>query len=277
MILRRLTQNLKEQNWTAITIEFVLLVVGVFLGIQVANWNEERADLAREAVYLASLAKDIRSDIADMDEINRVSTLRMSAMGYLIEQAAGVSLPSGFDSARGRIEIEPSPPYAADDANTIGIAMFILTTLDGNRLAYDTIINSGGIGIIRDDTLVRAIQAYYSHVDKVLTFEAAMEINRVKLIDAQQQAGLSPVDAMSAAQIANAFQNDPALLAAAKNYWLYTNRHLKLMKDLRALAERVVADICARERSMILRRLAQNLKGQNWTAIGIELAGCRRV
>jgi len=243
MILRRLTQNLKEQNWTAITIEFVLLVVGVFLGIQVANWNEERADLAREAVYLASLAKDIRSDIADMDEINRVSTLRMSAMGYLIEQAAGVSLPSGFDSARGRIEIEPSPPYAADDANTIGIAMFILTTLDGNRLAYDTIINSGGIGIIRDDTLVRAIQAYYSHVDKVLTFEAAMEINRVKLIDAQQQAGLSPVDAMSAAQIANAFQNDPALLAAAKNYWLYTNRHLKLMKDLRALAERVVADI----------------------------------
>jgi hypothetical protein len=34
MILRRLTQSLKAQNWTAIWIEFVLLAVGVFLGIQ---------------------------------------------------------------------------------------------------------------------------------------------------------------------------------------------------------------------------------------------------
>ena len=31
MILRRLTQSLKEQNWTAIWIEFILLVTGVFL------------------------------------------------------------------------------------------------------------------------------------------------------------------------------------------------------------------------------------------------------
>ncbi len=37
MILRRFSQSLKEQNWTAIGIEFVLLVLGVFLGIQVAN------------------------------------------------------------------------------------------------------------------------------------------------------------------------------------------------------------------------------------------------
>ena len=31
MILRRLSQSLKDQNWTAIVIEFVLLVVGVCL------------------------------------------------------------------------------------------------------------------------------------------------------------------------------------------------------------------------------------------------------
>jgi hypothetical protein len=57
---------------------------------------------------VAGLAKDIRSDIAEIDEINRVSTLRMSAMGYLLEQATGSALPDGFDSARGCMEIEPS-------------------------------------------------------------------------------------------------------------------------------------------------------------------------
>ena len=35
MILRGLAKNLKEQNWMAIGIEFVLLIAGVFLGIQV--------------------------------------------------------------------------------------------------------------------------------------------------------------------------------------------------------------------------------------------------
>jgi hypothetical protein len=37
MILRRITEHVKAQNWTAIWIQFVLLVSGVFLGIQVAN------------------------------------------------------------------------------------------------------------------------------------------------------------------------------------------------------------------------------------------------
>jgi hypothetical protein len=35
------------------------------------------------------------------------------------------------------------------------------------------------------------------------------------------------------------FGGDPQLLAAAKNYWLYTNRHLKLMKAMRSEADRL--------------------------------------
>lgn len=44
MILRRMTHHLKAQNWPAITVEFVLVVLGVFLGIVAANWNEERLE-----------------------------------------------------------------------------------------------------------------------------------------------------------------------------------------------------------------------------------------
>ena len=55
MILRRLAENLKQQHWTAIWIEFVLLVVGVFLGIQVSNWNAEREDRIKSIVFTLSL------------------------------------------------------------------------------------------------------------------------------------------------------------------------------------------------------------------------------
>jgi hypothetical protein len=42
MILRRLSANLRAQNWTAIGIEFVILVIGVFIAMQVSNWNHQR-------------------------------------------------------------------------------------------------------------------------------------------------------------------------------------------------------------------------------------------
>lgn len=243
MILRRVITHFRKQEWTAIAIDFVIVVVGVFIGIQVSNWNETRVDRTREVIFLTSLAKDLRSDIADIDEINRLSTQRMSALGFLVRGATGSELPDGFASARGRIEIEETPLYAEDDPKTIGIAMFILTTLDGNRLTYDTMINTGGIGIIRDAALVREIQTYYANVDKVRHFEASLEENRTKLVDAQQQSGLSPVDATPAAELVRRFAEDARLLAAAKNYWLYANRHLKVMKDLRRDAEELAVKI----------------------------------
>lgn len=43
MILRRVTKHVKDQNWFAVGIDFVIVVVGVFIGLQVANWNEVRS------------------------------------------------------------------------------------------------------------------------------------------------------------------------------------------------------------------------------------------
>lgn len=248
MIVRRFAQSLKEQNWAAIAIEFVLLVLGVFLGIQVSNWNAERIDRALEATYLSSLTEDIRGDAEEIDEINRISTQRMSALGYLIRNATGKPLPAGFESARGRITIEDVPPHDPDDPRTIGIALFILTTLDGNRLTYDTLVDNAGIGVIRDPSLIRAIRGYYAAVDKARTFESEMKVSREALVDAQQQAGLSPADATPAGDLVEAFAGNPRLLAAAKNYWLYTNRHLKVMKALRQDADVLVARIEREER-----------------------------
>ena len=62
MILRRVAQSLRDQNWTTITIEFVLLVLGVFLGIQAANWNAQRAEDVRAAAYLARLRGNLEAD-----------------------------------------------------------------------------------------------------------------------------------------------------------------------------------------------------------------------
>ncbi|MEL6216686.1 MAG: DUF6090 family protein, partial [Pseudomonadota bacterium] len=59
MILRRITQHVNDQNWFAVGIDFVIVVIGVFIGIQVANWNDARADRAKEAEFVRRLAVDV--------------------------------------------------------------------------------------------------------------------------------------------------------------------------------------------------------------------------
>lgn len=233
--MRRLADRLRRQEWTAVLIEFVLVVCGVFIGLQVSNWNEARKERALEAVYQQRIATDIGSDIVEMDEIIRVSTLRMSVLDRLLWRG-GVARPTGFDSARGRVGIEPVPEYADDDPNSPGFALFILTTLDGNRSAYDTVIATGGIGVMRDAATLRGIQDYYAAVDKMLHFEVGLELNRDKLIDAERRLGLSPVNPMTAGELAAVVAANPELRATAQNYWLYTNRHLKLLHELRRQA-----------------------------------------
>ena len=63
MILRRLTANLRAQNWTAIAIEFLIVVLGVFIGTQVANWNQERSERRETHRMLVQLRPEIESQI----------------------------------------------------------------------------------------------------------------------------------------------------------------------------------------------------------------------
>ena len=67
MILRRLTANLKAQNWTAIAIEFLIVVIGVFVGTQVSNWNQERLEKLATSKMLDQLRPEIRNQFDFFD------------------------------------------------------------------------------------------------------------------------------------------------------------------------------------------------------------------
>ncbi|MEL7018980.1 MAG: hypothetical protein AAGL18_09670, partial [Pseudomonadota bacterium] len=64
MLLRRITHHVKDQNWFAVGIDFLIVVIGVFIGIQVANWNEERSRRAQERSYLVLLNDELAQNAA---------------------------------------------------------------------------------------------------------------------------------------------------------------------------------------------------------------------
>ena len=67
MILRRVIAHVRRQEWTAIWIDLGIVIVGVFIGIQVSNWNEARADRAAYEAALGRLGAEIDTNLASLD------------------------------------------------------------------------------------------------------------------------------------------------------------------------------------------------------------------
>lgn len=69
MIFRRAIANLRAQNWPAIAIEFAIVVAGVFVGMQVSNWNEARIDKAETIQVLRGLKPELNNLIGNFQTL----------------------------------------------------------------------------------------------------------------------------------------------------------------------------------------------------------------
>ena len=67
MILTRIRERVRAQDWFAVTVELLIVVLGVFFGIQVANWNTERVERETGRVYRQRILDDLNSNAADIE------------------------------------------------------------------------------------------------------------------------------------------------------------------------------------------------------------------
>lgn len=64
MFVRRLTTSLNEQHWMTIAIELVIVIIGVFVGNQVSNWNEGRIERLQTQRMLDQLVPELHNQLA---------------------------------------------------------------------------------------------------------------------------------------------------------------------------------------------------------------------
>ncbi len=95
MILRSITRHVRDQNWFAVSIDFLIVVVGVFIGIQVANWNEGRAQQDRERLLLDQLRQEALQNAAAAQSVGQGLNVGAAAARRVLSMAAGsgVSCP----------------------------------------------------------------------------------------------------------------------------------------------------------------------------------------
>lgn len=86
MILRKLADAFRRQDWFTVLLEVLIVMLGILLGLQVNAWNQSRIDRADEAVFMQALYLDVV-------EMERTSTeliaLRLKAL-KAIESASDV-------------------------------------------------------------------------------------------------------------------------------------------------------------------------------------------
>lgn len=115
MLLRRITQHVSNQNWFAVFIDFVIVVVGVFIGIQVANWNENRENQIIEQDYYQRLHAELKSAIASTETLMTVIPEELNLLyevsDYITDRKPDIKLNQDHCTIIGRSHIYNS--YAA--------------------------------------------------------------------------------------------------------------------------------------------------------------------
>jgi hypothetical protein len=59
MLSRRIREHLVELNWLAVLIDLAIVVLGVFLGMQVNNWNQRRVEAEQGRSYRERLIREL--------------------------------------------------------------------------------------------------------------------------------------------------------------------------------------------------------------------------
>ena len=222
--LRRFIHHVRGQEWTAITIDLMVVVVGVVLGIQVSNWNAERLDRQLAQRYLADIASDIRSDLSELARVEASAMDRIAASAYILQQAGIVNVTGEVRISDARVDdvfakslsfpIPVPPQPSADARSNLWEAAFRTYAYDLNRGAYDALLGAGKLDLITDPMLMRVLQEYYYLVNSLdRTQERTMFPTRTIIQQIGLSQGLSPGLVVDEETLIARIKSTPALAA----------------------------------------------------------------
>lgn len=134
MILRRVTAHFRRQEWTAIALDFLIVVVGVFIGLQASNWNEMRRERALEREYLERLHSDLQESLAMRSDREEWNASRVAQQALILNDLRSGVLPE-----------------EDREAFQQGLAYFgFVGSIDVDWSTVDELQSTGAMNIIRD-------------------------------------------------------------------------------------------------------------------------------
>ncbi len=151
MRLRRVIEHLKRQQWTAVGLDLVITIIGVFIGIQVANWNEVRRDDQRSRQLLVDLDDEFAVIDKSATELSDFYAKSLKAQDVLL-----AALRAG--------RIEPAQNVTIRDALALGLLYGDPPPPSGT---FRDLLSSGKLELVRDKQLRLRLIEYDQCLDIV--------------------------------------------------------------------------------------------------------------
>lgn len=146
MLLRRITKHVKDQNWFAVAIDFIIVVFGVFIGIQLGNWNEQLADNQRSQRYLQRIASDLSQDISIYnDRIKFWQQVSDYGVAVLDEANTNKLSLSSWELVIAYFQASQTAEFFPSNAT------------------FEELKNAGDLELVRDEKLRNELSEYYSY------------------------------------------------------------------------------------------------------------------
>jgi len=143
MLSRRIREHAADLNWLGVVIDFVIVVIGVFLGMQVNDWNQARLDRRQAQENRAMLVQDLDANQQNLAmRKHYYQWVHSEGMKTLIE----LGKPASELGEQFLIDA-----YQASQAQPWNL----------KRNAYDQIVAAGQFGQIGDADLREEIGNYY--------------------------------------------------------------------------------------------------------------------
>ena len=145
MILARITTAIREQNWFAVCLEFVIVIAGVVIGFQVTGWADSRAEADRAELYFDRLVNDLEENEQRYTDARNfradVRSLGEDALGFAAH------------------------PETITDPWRVVVAYFNASQAGGAEMVsstYSEMVATGDFRLIDDIELRGRLSAYYS-------------------------------------------------------------------------------------------------------------------
>ncbi len=151
MILQRLGQAVRQQDWFTVLLEIVIVVAGIFIALQVDEWNENRKLRQQESEYLAALADDLQTMLGDLDFQLEDRLERRDAMARAFE-----ALQTCTNTAETRADVQ----VALDQYQVSPGIVYVGAT-------FEEMVASGALARMEDVDLKRAVAATFSDLERL--------------------------------------------------------------------------------------------------------------
>ena len=148
MILRRLNQHVRDQNWIAVGLDFLIVILGVFIGIQLGNWNTNRLETARAEANMGRLQEEAEHVVAYwQDQVNSSSAFKTAQRALLLALEDG-KVPAGQEDA---IEVAFQ-------------SLFFYPANNPPRAVLDELTATGGLSSLTDLEVRDAVSEYLAEL-----------------------------------------------------------------------------------------------------------------